>query len=87
VNRLRRASPPTPGYLESKEGASTMAYRTFQIESLAAYEEYRARLAADPLGRENYDFAQANQFLRREDRTVLKLASGPHSGSIRHGAG
>jgi hypothetical protein len=64
-----------------------MAYRTFQIESLAAYEEYRARLAADPLGRENYDFAQANRFLPREDRTFLKLASGPHSGLIRHGAG
>jgi len=38
----------------------------------------RARLAADPLGRENYDFAQKEKFLLREDRTFLKLVSTPH---------
>lgn len=34
---------------------------------------------ADPLGEENYEFAQAEKFLLREDRTFLKLASTPHS--------
>ena len=38
---------------------------------------YRARLSADPLGRENYEFAQQEKFLLREDRTFLTLASGP----------
>ena len=44
----------------------------------AHYEAYRARLAADPLGRENYEFAQKEKFLLREDRTWLKLASASH---------
>jgi hypothetical protein len=38
---------------------------------------YRTRLSNDPLGRNNYEFAQKEKFLLREDRTFLKLASGP----------
>lgn len=60
------------GYYAPHEGSSTLAYGIYNVESLAAYESYRARLAADPLGRENYDFAQAEKFLLREDRTFLK---------------
>ena len=56
-----------------------MAYGVYNVESLAAYEQYRARLAADPLGRENYLFAQRERFLLREDRLFLKLASAPHA--------
>ncbi|MDN3719823.1 NIPSNAP family protein [Roseibium salinum] len=46
------------GYFAPHEGSSTLAYGVYSIESLAAYEAYRARLAADPLGQENYAFAQ-----------------------------
>ena len=67
------------GYFAPHEGSSTLAYGVYSIENLAAYEAYRARLAADPLGRENYDFAQREKFIRREDRTFLKLASTPHA--------
>lgn len=66
------------GYYAPHEGSSTLAYGVYNIESLATYESYRARLAADPLGRENYDFAQREKFLLREDRTFLKLVSAPH---------
>ena len=66
------------GYFAPHEGSSTLAYGVYNIESLAAYEEYRARLAADPLGRENYGFAKEQKFILREDRTFLKLASAPH---------
>lgn len=68
------------GYFAPHEGSSTLAYGIYNIESLAAYEAYRARLAADPLGKENYQFAQREKFLLREDRTFLKLASMPHGG-------
>ncbi|MDK3016631.1 NIPSNAP family protein [Pseudodonghicola flavimaris] len=64
------------GYFAPHEGSSTLAYGLYNIESLAAYEAYRARLAADPLGRENYLFAQKEGFILREDRSFLKLASG-----------
>lgn len=65
------------GYYAPHEGSSTLAYGIYNIPSLAAYEDYRARLGNDPLGQENYDFAQKEKFLLREDRTFLKLASGP----------
>lgn len=67
------------GYYAPHEGSSTLAYGIYDIPSLADYEAYRARLAADPVGRENYRFAQAERFILREDRTFLKLASSPHA--------
>ena len=65
------------GYYSPHEGSSTLAYGIYNIENLAQYEAYRARLAADPLGQENYAFAQSERFLLREDRTFLKLCSTP----------
>ncbi|WP_299392110.1 NIPSNAP family protein [Pelagibius sp.] len=70
------------GYFAPHEGSATTAYGVYTIESLAAYEAYRARLAADPLGRENYRFAEAERFIRREDRIFLKLASAPHADPV-----
>lgn len=67
------------GYYAPHEGSSTLAYGIYNVKNLAEYEGYRARLADDPLGRENYEFAQREKFLLREDRTFLKLASMPHS--------
>ena len=67
------------GYFAPHEGSNTLAYGVYSIESLAAYESYRAKLAEHALGRENYEFAQREKFLLREDRTFLTLASHPHS--------
>ena len=66
------------GYYAPHEGSSTVAYGVYNIASLASYEAYRSRLAADPIGRENYRFAQEERFLLREDRIFLRLASAPH---------
>lgn len=66
------------GYYAPHEGSSTLAYGIYNCENLAAYEAYRARLTVDPMALKNHTFAQANKFLLREDRTFLKLASGPH---------
>ena len=63
------------GYFAPHEGSATAAYGVYSIADLAAYEAYRARLRADPLGRENYEFAKREQFIRREDRIFLRLAS------------
>ncbi|TNE62611.1 MAG: NIPSNAP family protein [Alphaproteobacteria bacterium] len=71
------------GYFSPHEGSATTAYGIYNIENLAAYEAYRARLAASPEGKANYEFAKAEQFIRREDRIFLKLASGPHAPLIR----
>ncbi len=69
------------GYFAPHEGSATLAYGVYNIDSLAAYEDYRRRLTEDPLGRRNYEFAQRDKFILREDRTFLKLASAPHGDS------
>lgn len=79
---IPRCGADLVGYFAPHEGSSTTAYGVYNIESLAAYEAYRARLSADPLGRENYEFARREKFIRREDRIFLKLASGPHAQRI-----
>lgn len=71
------------GYFAPHEGSATRAYGIYSIESLAAYEAYRARLADDPLGRRNYDFARAERFILKENRTFLTLASAPHAALVR----
>jgi hypothetical protein len=70
------------GYYAPHEGSSVLGYGVYNIESLAAYEAYRARLAADPLGRENYHFAQRERFILREDRLFLKNVSLPHGKAV-----
>ena len=71
------------GYFAPHEGSSTIAYGVYNIPSLAEYEAYRARLGADPAGRENYEFARQERFLRREDRSFLRLVSAPHGALVR----
>lgn len=75
---IPRCGADLVGYYAPHEGSSTLAYGIYNIPSLAAYEAYRARLADDPLGQENYAFAQSEKFLLREDRTFLTLCSAPH---------
>jgi len=67
------------GYFAPHEGSATTAYGVYNVDSLASYEAYRARLAADPLGRANYELARERRFILKEDRVFLKLASGPHA--------
>ena len=71
------------GYFAPHEGSATTAYGVYTIESLAAYEQYRARLRDDPGGRENFAFSQRERFIRREERIFLKLASAPHAATVR----
>ncbi|MGB3556365.1 MAG: NIPSNAP family protein [Jannaschia sp.] len=69
---IPRCGARLTGYFAPHEGSATLAYGIYEIESLAAYEAYRTRLAEDPLGRENYRFAQEEGFIRAEDRTWLR---------------
>jgi hypothetical protein len=65
------------GYYAPHEGSTTLAYGIYNIASLADYEAYRTRLAAHPLGQQNYAFAQTEKFILREDRTFLRRVSDP----------
>ena len=63
------------GYFAPHEGTTTTAYGIYTVADLAAYEAYRARIKADPLGRENFALSRREQFIRREDRQFFTLAS------------
>ncbi|MFC1458794.1 NIPSNAP family protein [Microvirga arabica] len=71
------------GYYAPHEGSSTLAYGMYNIKNLSEYEAYRERLRNDPQGRANYEFAKREQFIRREDRIFLRLASVPHAELIK----
>jgi len=60
------------GYFAPHEGSATLAYGLYNIGSLAEYEAYRARLAADAEGRANFEFAKKERFVLKEDRIFLK---------------
>lgn len=76
---IPRCGADLVGYFAPHEGSATTAYGVYHIESLAAYEAYRARLRDDPLGRETFAFAQREPFILKEDRMFLRLASSPHA--------
>ncbi len=70
------------GYFSPHEGSTTTAYGIYNIESMAAYEVYRQKLAAHPLGKANYEFAQKEKFILKEDRLFVKNVSLPHAGFV-----
>jgi hypothetical protein len=60
------------GYWMPHEGTNNIAFALISFESLAAYENYRARLRADGEGMANFNFAEENQFILAEERTFLR---------------
>ncbi len=61
------------GYFLPHEGSNTEAWGLIAFDSLAAYEAYRARLKADPEGRENFAFAERERFILREERRFTEV--------------
>ncbi len=60
------------GYFLPHEGTNNIAQALIAFDSLASYEAYRARLRADPKGRENFAFAESRKLILREERTFLE---------------
>ena len=64
------------GYFVPHEGTNDVAWGLIAFESLAAYEAYRRRIKADREGRENFEFAQSERFILREERTFTEVVEG-----------
>jgi hypothetical protein len=60
------------GYFLPHEGTNDIAWGLIGFDSLADYEAYRARLRADAEGRANFERAQRDRFILREERTFLE---------------
>ena len=64
------------GYFLPSEGTNHEAWGLISFPSLAAYEVYRARLKEDAEGRANFEFAQRERFIVREQRTFTEVVAG-----------
>ena len=64
------------GYFLPHEGTNDIAWGLIAFDSLASYEQYRARLKNDPKGRENFNRAQAKRLILREERNFVEVVDG-----------
>jgi len=64
------------GYFLPHEGTNYEAWGLVGFESLAAYEAYRARLRSDPEARQNFEYAQQQRFILREERSFAQVVEG-----------
>ena len=60
------------GYWMPHEGTNNIAFALISFESLAAYENYRARLRTGEESMANFNFAEEHQFIVAEERTFLR---------------
>lgn len=64
------------GYFLPHEGSNDVAWGLIGFDDMAAYERYRAILKTDAEGRANFEYAQAERLILREERTWLEDVSG-----------
>jgi hypothetical protein len=64
------------GYFLPHEGSNDIAWGLIGFASLADYEAYRTRLRADPEGRANFEWAQRERFILREQRSWCEVVEG-----------
>jgi hypothetical protein len=60
------------GYFLPHEGTNDVAWALISFGTLGEYEQYRARLRTDPQGRANFEYAQSERFILREERSFLE---------------
>jgi hypothetical protein len=68
------------GYFLPHEGTNDIAWGVILFGSLAQYEAYRAHLKEDEEARRNFEWAQTQRFILREERTFLEAVGGTIGG-------
>jgi hypothetical protein len=69
---IERCGGALIGYFLPKEGANDFALALVEFPSLAAYEQYRERLAADPDAQANLAHARGSRCILAERRSFLR---------------
>src|SRR5438105_10159419 len=72
---IERAGGRLLGYFLPKEGANNFALALVEFASLAAYEEYRTKLAADSEAKQNLAHAERTRCILVEARSFLRRVS------------
>ena len=60
------------GYFLPHEGSNDIAWGLIGFDDMAAYERYRSALKTDAEGRANFERAQEERFILREERSWLE---------------
>ncbi|TPM91371.1 NIPSNAP family protein [Mesorhizobium sp. B2-1-3A] len=60
------------GYFLPSEGANNIAYAMFSFPSLADYEDYRKRMAADPECQEVFETEKRNRSILSYERSFMR---------------
>lgn len=61
------------GYFLPHEGSNYEAWGLIAFPALADYEAYRQRLRRDPQAMANFEFAQRERFILREERSFTEV--------------
>jgi NIPSNAP len=72
ISVIPRCGGDLIGYWMPHESTNNIAFALISFASLAAYEEYRARLRTDEESMENFGFAEEHKFILAEERTFLR---------------
>jgi hypothetical protein len=60
------------GYFLPHEGANNVAVALFSFPSLAAYEEYRVKMAQDPECRKAFKYAEEARCIKSYERSFMR---------------
>jgi len=69
---VKRLGGTHHGYFLPSEGASNIALALFSFPSLAEYEIYRQKMAADPECQAAYDFAEKTRCIVSYERSFMR---------------
>ncbi|MBS0432707.1 MAG: NIPSNAP family protein [Proteobacteria bacterium] len=64
------------GYFLPWQGTNYVGWGLIAFDNLAAYETYQERLREDAEGRENFEFAQKQRFILKEERNFVEAVDG-----------
>ena len=64
------------GYFLPHESSNDIAWGLIGFDDMAGYERYRTVLRQDAEGRANFELAQSQRFILREERTWLEDVAG-----------
>jgi hypothetical protein len=64
------------GYFLPHEGTNNIAWGLIAFASLADYEQYRVRLKTDTEGRVNFEMAQKERLILKEERNFVEVVDG-----------
>lgn len=64
------------GYFLPHEGTNDVAWALVGFDNMGAYERYRTKLKSDAEGRANFEKAQHQRFILREERSWLEDVAG-----------